>query len=42
MADGDIIHSQLSWRYQEPYQELCERKLVARRSPREGAELIFP
>jgi len=27
MADGDIIHSQLSWRYQEPYQEICEGKL---------------
>ncbi len=27
MADGDTIHSKLSWRYQEPYQELCERKL---------------
>lgn len=24
MADGDIIHNKLSWRYQRAYKELCE------------------
>jgi len=27
MPDGDIVHSKLSWRYQEPYRMLCEGKL---------------
>lgn len=26
MPDGDKYHSKLSWRYQESYRELCERK----------------
>ncbi len=26
MADGDIIHSKLSWLYQKPYRMLCEGK----------------
>lgn len=26
MTDGDILHSQLSWAYQRPYQWLCEGK----------------
>jgi hypothetical protein len=27
MPDGDKYHSKLSWYYQEPYRDICERKL---------------